>query len=165
MNWRKGIFVPQRWMDIVAKSSKRFIANSMENQDFIPLQSSDERYVQKVKGISIIQWLRFHKPDPDTLFYKKTFNHGKPDHAFRSSCVPNHTLLESKPWNPRIYKDLLSLYLQLIQHAFYRDLKSERGLHQPRRRVPEPVEGENIDENFEDAAEVEPDYILCNDSD
>lgn len=70
MNWRTGIFVLQRWMDIVAKSSKRFMVNSMENQDFISLQSSDERYVQKVIGISIIQWLRFQKPDPDTLFYK-----------------------------------------------------------------------------------------------
>lgn len=46
------------------------MVNSMENQNFISLQSSDERYVPKVKGVSITQWLRFQKPDPDTLFYK-----------------------------------------------------------------------------------------------
>nr|XP_047139760.1 uncharacterized protein LOC124815282 [Hydra vulgaris] len=73
-----GIFVPEHWMDVTAKSSKRFLVVNMKDQDFISLQPLEDHYVKAVTGIRCMQWLKFKKSDPDTLFYKTTFNTDMP---------------------------------------------------------------------------------------
>jgi hypothetical protein len=66
-------------MDTVARSSNRFMVVNMEDKDFISLEPLNDYFVKTVKGIRQMQWLRFKKTGPDTLFYKTTFN---PDFPF-----------------------------------------------------------------------------------
>lgn len=175
-NTGTGIFIPEHWMNIVAKSSNRFLVINMEDHDFKSLDPLEEKYVKTVKGIRSMQWLRFKKSDPDTLFYKTTFNADIPFHTYNMKPKENNETPRSRPTAPlqlppkietpgikaNKYKDLQGLlqFIPPMHHAFYKGLKTQGIRHQARRRA--RVQDQNGEEEI---GEDDVDNILESDYD
>lgn len=125
-----------------------------------------------------MQWMRFKKSDPDTLFYKTTFN---PDMPFSEyNMMPKNKVNNSQPRarfvqqlpskrdysgiKPSKFKDLKELiqYVPTEHHLFYRSLKVQPTRNLPRRG--EVVQNDDNDHG-ENAEEEEVDHIVESDSD
>lgn len=133
-NTKRGVYVPDDWMEIIAGASKKFMVKKMSDEDFVSLEAIQKFYVKSVMGISKMQWLQFRKNHPWTLFYKTTFNKDLPFSEYSMLAKnPGRIPTQLPPLPPKTnnkkikaskYKDLLNLlqFVPPVHHRFYRSL-------------------------------------------
>lgn len=132
------VFVPADWENVVARASRKFHVARMKRDDFVSVEPMNEVVKNNFTGIRDIQWLRFKKECPYTVFYKKTLNEEmefesvdlkKPKKGRPTSTIQLGTpLYESTPGIATTkYRDLQQLlqFLPPIHHPFYVNLKHQ----------------------------------------
>lgn len=155
------VFVPNEWMDIVAKSSKKFFVNKMDPNDFKSIAPLNEIMKDNVQGLRKMQWLHFEKQNPCKLFFKDTLlkecpfsivDLKKTKRVGRPAQIPSVIELPSLYQGPvKIklpkYKNLLELlpFIPPIHHDFYRNLNHDEARNRQSRNNPQ-LEGRNPQE-------------------
>lgn len=129
----REFFVPEQWKEMIAKTSSKFMVIRMTDQDFVNLDTLQTFYKDTVPGIRAMQWLRFEKDHPYTLFFKNTVGNdsafetysmkstrrGKPQVLKNLPCETKKPLLKQAK-----YSNLMELlqFVPPIHHDFYRNL-------------------------------------------
>ena len=174
-NSDREVFVPEDWETLVAKASKKFMVERMNQEDFITLDSLKRFLKDTVPGIRKMQWLHFTKDKPWTLFYKENLG----DIAeFSTMNLKTHQAgrdvlrfpeLKLNEVQPKIkykkYKNLQDLlpFVPPVHHAFYNSLQCQISGGQRRQNCTQQHASE---QNNEDDVELDdPDCLFESDSD
>ena len=139
-----SIFIPSQWDTVIQMARKKdpYTVIPMRHTDFIDLKTLSSNSVGKRDGVSWldIRWIRYLKSDPDTFFYKFSF-----EEDFRSIALsappsgrrgrrrmtaatfgPTSLYSEKLAISSQKKKDLMDLCrLQIIpedHHSYYREL-------------------------------------------
>lgn len=125
-----GVYVPDHWMEMVKKSSRKFMVCKMQSEDFVSLEVLQPYFKSSVTGIRSMQWLHFEKTSPFSLEYKQTTY--QKVYMKSSRCGRNVTKLPvlcavPGKFNPIKYKNLMELllYVPPVHHDFFTSLKVE----------------------------------------
>lgn len=160
---RHTIYVPEQWSSLVCSASRKFIVYQMEDNDFVDLDSLLPYFRKSITGISKMQWLRFTKNSPDTLFFKssaadglETFNEmpmkAKPRRGRVVQHLPGNLppVVDKPVIKPAKYKDLMEQlpYIPPVYHDFFKNLNHE-GANNDNLNPTVENENEEEDETFD----------------
>lgn len=135
------VFIPDDWMNIVAKSSKKFLVIKMTQNDFKSIAPLNEIMKNNVQGLRKMQWFHFQKQSPCILYFKDTLSEefpfttvdlkkcGRAGRPQRTPLILDLPPLYQGPLKIKLpkYKNLLELlpFIPPIHHDFYRELQHD----------------------------------------
>lgn len=147
----KTIFVPDDWYSIIktARRSHKFMLVKMQQKDFLNTDSLEKAITKRKKNSSgaavnwlSIQWLRYEKEKPFSIFYKETLNEdfpfneidirptkeGRPRLLKNVEQVPMYS--GPRSMNHLKKRDMLSLlkYIPPIHHNFFKNIRTSENL-------------------------------------
>jgi hypothetical protein len=131
-----NLFVPDDWMTLVTKASRKFSVFRMSNTSFKSIAPLNKVLpVKSIPGIRKMQWLHFTKDEPTTLFYKMSMEDDAPflTKSLRIATVGRPPVFPIElpclysgplPIRKTKYDNLIQLlpYIPPIHHSFYTTL-------------------------------------------
>nr|CAH7732302.1 unnamed protein product [Callosobruchus chinensis] len=145
------MYVPDDWYSVIkkARSKRAFHVYQMKRDDFFSTTNLEKAVTNRKKNTDghpvnwlKIQWLRFRRDAPYTIFYKETLNEefpfssidikpaskGRPPNILTINLQPLYK--DVLPVSELKKKDMISLlqFIPPLHHSFFANLKSERDM-------------------------------------
>lgn len=165
---KTDFFIPDHWAQLIVETSPKFMVVRMSDEDFVSVDVLNSYFKDTVQGIRSMQWLRFEKEHPETLFFRTISANIVEEFETYSMKLTRRgrkpTFLRDLPpetKKPALKQAKLKNILELLEfvppeyHEFFQSL--------PQHRQNDQAEEETNNPNTEPADLDEPDTIYDTD--